>query len=103
MRAVAENCAGGANRVAQTFDASDAAAAQGRAVHDESIELYLAIAIQETATAGVEGFIVFENHHGFFDGVESGAAAFQHVPSGGGGVAHTVYRSEERRVGTKGR
>src|ERR1019366_8470215 len=74
MRAVAENFAGGANRVAQTFDAS-AAAAQGRAVHDESIELYLAIAIQETATAGVEGFIVFENHHGFFDGVESGAAA----------------------------
>ena len=71
MRTVAENFAGGANRVAQTLDASDAAAAQGRAVHDEGIELHLAIAIQETAAAGVEGFVIFHHDHGLFDGIES--------------------------------
>ena len=88
--AVAENLAGGANRVAQALDAADAAAAEGRAVHDESVELHFAVAVQETAASGVESFVVFENDDGFFDRVESRAAAFQHAPSGGGGIAHTV-------------
>src|ERR1035437_1918125 len=77
VRAVAKNFPGGANRVAQALHATDATAAQGRAVHDESVELHLAVAVQETAAASVEGFVVLENDHGFFDCVQGGSAAFQ--------------------------
>src|SRR5208282_5933643 len=80
VRAVAENFAGGAHRVAQTLHASDAAAAEGRALHDEGVELHLAVAVQETAAAGVKGFIVFHYDDGLFDRVQSGAAALQHAP-----------------------
>src|SRR5580692_5489438 len=90
VRAVAENFARGANRVAQAFDASDAAAAQSCAVHDEGVELHLAVAVQEAATSRVEGFVVFESDHGFFDGVEGRAATFQSAPSRGGRIAHSV-------------
>ena len=99
VRAVAENFAGGADRVAQALDAADAAAAQGRAVHDERVELHFAVAVEETAASGVESFIVFENDHGFFNRVERRAAAFEHAPSGGGGVAHAVEVRLDHVVG----
>ncbi len=99
VRAVAENLAGGANRIAQALDATYAAAAQGRAIHDEGVELDFAVAVQETAAAGVEGFVVFENDDGFFDRVKSRAAAFQNAPSGSGGVAHAVEVSFDHVVG----
>src|SRR5208282_893000 len=99
MRAVAKNFAGGANRVAQALDATDAAAAQGRTVHDESVELHFAIAVQETAAAGVEGFVVLENDDGLFDRVQSRAAAFEGAPSRGNGIAHTVEVRFDHVVG----
>ena len=99
VRTVAQNFPGGANRVAQTFDATHSTAAEGRAVHDESVELHLAVAVQETAAAGVESFIVFENDHGFFDRVESGSAAFERAPSCRRSIAHAVEVRLDHIVG----
>src|ERR1700719_4652575 len=90
MRAVTKNFSGGAHRVAQALDATDAAPAQGRAVHDESVELHFAISIQETAAAGIECLVVFKNNDSLFDRVESRAAAFQHAPSSGGCITHAA-------------
>src|SRR5271165_4555146 len=55
MRAVTQDFAGGADRVAQTLHTTDAAAPEGRAIHDESVELHFTVAIQKTAATGVEG------------------------------------------------
>ena len=87
VRAVAKNFPGGAAMGMEAFDATYPAAAQGRAVHDEGVELHFAVAVQKAATAGVKGFVILEYDHGF-DRVQSGAAAFQRAPSGRGGIAH---------------
>ena len=71
VRAVAKNFAGSANRVAQALHTSNAAAPEGRPIHDEGVELHLAVAIQETAAARVEGLVVFHDDYGLFDRVES--------------------------------
>jgi hypothetical protein len=87
---LAENLAGGANWIAKMLDASDTAAAEGGAFHDEGIELHAAIAIEEAATAGVESFVILKNHDCFFDSVEGGASLLEHGPAGAERVAHTV-------------
>ena len=99
--AVAENLAGGTNRVAQTLDAADATTAQGRAVHDEGVELHFAVAVQKAAASGVEGLVVFHHDDGFFDRVEGRAAIFQGAPSGSGGVAHAVEMCFDHVVGNR--
>src|SRR5580704_16497452 len=77
VRTVAKNFPGGTNRIAQALDATDAPAAQRPAVHDKSVKLHLAIAVQETAAASVKRLVVFKNDNGFFNRIESGAAVFQ--------------------------
>ena len=96
---VAENLASGANGITQTFDATDAAAAQGCAVHDEGVELHLAVAIQEAAAPGVEGFVIFEDDDRFFNRIESRAATLEHAPSSGGGVTHSIEVRVDHVVG----
>ena len=52
--------------------------------------MHFAVAIQKAAAAGVEGFVVFHDDHGFLDSVERRAAAFEHAPTRSHGVAHAV-------------
>ena len=90
VRAVAKDLAGGADGIAQTLDAADAATAEGLAIHDEGVELHFAVAIEKTAAAGVESFVVFHHDDGLFNRVEGGAAQFQHTPTGRRGVADAM-------------
>jgi hypothetical protein len=96
---VAENLAGGANRISQTLDASYAAAPEGRTVHDEGVELNFTVAIQEGAAAGVEGLVIFEDDDCFFDRIQGRTATFEDAPSSSGGVAHTVEVRVDHIVG----
>ena len=90
MRAVAQNLASGADGIAKPLDAADASGAQGRAIHDEGVELHLAVAIEETAATCVESLVVFHDDHGFFDRIERRAATFEHAPARSHGIAHAV-------------
>jgi hypothetical protein len=90
MGTVAQDFSGGANWIAQALDATHAAATQGRTVHDKSIELNLAVAVQEAAASGVEGLVVLHHDYGFFDRVQGGTAAFEREPSGGNGIAYAI-------------
>ena len=78
--------------------AAHASGAQGGAVHDEGIELHFAVAIEKAAAAGVESLVVFHDDDGFFDRVERRAAAFEHAPARGHGVAHAVEMSFDHVV-----
>jgi len=90
VRTIAKNFPGGTNWIAQALHATDAATAQRRAVHDERVQLDLAVAVQEAAAASIESFVVFHYDYGFFNRVEGRAAMFKRPPSGSGGIAHTV-------------
>jgi hypothetical protein len=61
--------------------------------------LNFAIAIQEGATACVEGFVIFEDDDCLFDRVKSRAAAFEHAPSSSRGIAHTIEVRFDHIVG----
>jgi hypothetical protein len=99
MRALAQNLARRAHGIAQPLHASHASGAQRGTVHDERIELYLAIAVQETSATRVEGLVVFHDDDGLFDGIECRAAALQHLPSGGQSVAHAAQVGVDHVIG----
>jgi hypothetical protein len=75
------------------LDATHASGAKGGPLHDERVELYFAIAIEEAAAAGIEGLVVFHDHDCLLDGVESRASAAERLPACSGGVADTVEMS----------
>src|SRR3981189_1771762 len=54
MWTLAEDLAGSADRICNALDASYAPSPQSTAIHNEGVELDLAVAIQEAAAAGVE-------------------------------------------------
>jgi hypothetical protein len=58
------------------------AGVQRDAVHDDGVAFDLAVEIQVRAVAGVEDRIVFEDHDGGFDGIESRAPAGEDGPAG---------------------
>src|SRR5579862_8173121 len=99
MWAVAENLAGGANRIAKALDASNASGAEGGAVHDEGVELNFPVAIEKTTAPGIEGFVVFHDDDGFLDGVERRAPALKHAPSRGQSVVHAADVGVDHVVG----
>jgi len=82
MGTVAQDFAGHPHRIAQMFDAAHASRAQAGTVHDQSIELHLAFAIQKAAAAGVEAFVIFQDHNRLLDRVERAALAVEHIPAG---------------------
>jgi hypothetical protein len=90
VRAIAKNFAGGANRIPQALDATYSSAAKSGAIHDEGIELHLAVSIQETAAARIEGLVVLHYDHSFFDRIERRSATFERSPSRGSRVANAV-------------
>jgi len=69
-------------RDAASFGVGVAAAADERGVADAAGEF----AAGAAGGSGVEDRIVFEDHDGSFDGVESGAAAGENGPAGGEGA-----------------
>src|SRR5580704_9892153 len=70
MRAVAKNLAGSAHGIRDPLYATHASAAQRGAVHDEGIELDLALPIEKAAAPGVERLIILHDDNSFFDGIE---------------------------------
>src|SRR6266404_6005901 len=73
--ALLQHLARGANGIADALHAAHAAGAQRGAIHQERVELHAAVAIEEAATAGVEGVVFFQYDDGFFDRIERRAAA----------------------------
>src|SRR6266403_4142234 len=99
VRAFAKNFTGSANRIRDTLNASHAPGAQSSAIHNEGIELDLAVAIQKAAAPGVESLVVFHNGYGIFDRVERRSTAFEDTPSGSSCVADPVAVSVHHVIG----
>ena len=99
VRAFAKNFTGSANRIRDTLNASHAPGAQSSAIHNEGIELDLAVAIQKAAAPGVESLVIFHDDYRFFDCIERRSTALQDVPSGGSGVADAVAVSIHHVIG----
>jgi hypothetical protein len=88
--ALAEHLASCPDGIGDMLDASHAASTESGPIHDQGVELDLAFAIEEAAATGVEGFVVFHDDYGFFDGVKSRAPFFEHTPTGIDCLLHAV-------------
>jgi hypothetical protein len=99
MRTLAENFARGADGISQAFDASYAAAPERVSFHDESVELNFPVTIQEAASPGIEGLIVFHYDDGLFDSVERSSTLAERLPAGGDRVANAIQMSLDHVVG----
>ena len=88
--AFAENLSRCAHRIVQMLDAAHASSAQRSSIHDEGIELHLAVAVQKAAASGVESLVVFHDDDGFLNGVERRATALEHMPSRGQRIVHAT-------------
>jgi len=69
------------NGVAQALDTSHAASFHAAAVHEEGVELNVAVGGEKAAMTGVEGGVVFEDGDGRFNSVESRGSARDKVVS----------------------
>jgi len=87
--AVFENEAGGLNGVAKVLDASHAASFHAATVHKEGVELDAAVGGKKTASAGVEGGVIFENGDGSFNRINGRSAAGKNGIAGFKRVANT--------------
>jgi len=83
MRAIFQNLARELNGILDALQSSRGAGAQRCAVHDDGVAFDVAVQIKVRAVTSVEDGIVFEDHDGGFDGVESGAAARKNGPPDG--------------------
>jgi len=72
------------------FHASDPAGPQSRAIHDQSIQLNFSFPVKKTATASVKGLIVFQDHNRFFDRIECGTPAAEHIPASFNGISYAI-------------
>jgi len=75
VSATFEDEASSLNGVAQTLDTGHAASFHAAAVHEEGVELNVAVGGEKAAMAGVEGGVVFKDGNGRFDGVEGRGSA----------------------------
>jgi len=98
VRTLAQDLARHTHRMTQMFYAADTPGGQGSAVHDQGIELHLAITIQKAAASGVEGLIIFQDDDRLLDRVERGATTIQDVPGRSGRIAHTIEMSLDHFV-----
>src|SRR3954465_14527655 len=90
VRALAQHLPRGADGIGNVLNAAHSPGAEGVAIHNESIELNLAFAVQKTATASVEGFVVFHHHNCGFDCIKRRASTLKQVPPGSHGLAHAI-------------
>ncbi len=82
VRAIFENFAGGLDGILDALQGGRSAGAQRRAVHDDGVAFDAAVEIEMRAVTSVKDGVVFEDHDGSFDGVESGATTRQDGPAG---------------------
>src|SRR5580698_10495284 len=99
VRTFTQNFSRSAHRIAQALDAAHAAGAERRAIHDEGVELYLAIAIKKAAATCIESVVVFHDDDRFLDCVERRAAAFEHAPSRSERLVHAAQVSVDHVIG----
>src|ERR1043166_5407506 len=99
MRAIAQNLPRCPNRVPQPFNTPDAAGTQGRAIHNERIELYFAVAVQKAATASVKGFVIFHDNDSFLNRVERRPAGFKYAPASSHGIANAIEMGFDHVIG----
>src|ERR1700736_15087 len=90
MRTLTENLPRRAHGIAQPLDAAHAPGAQRRSIHDERVELYLAVAIEKTPPPGVESLVILHDDDRFLNRVERRSCALQHAPSRSQRIAHAV-------------
>jgi hypothetical protein len=69
------------DRVAHVFDGGDGTRFQRSPVHDDGVELHLAIHVQVRTEARIEGRIVFENHDGGLHSIDRGPTAAENSPA----------------------
>src|SRR5262245_16835779 len=69
VRALIQHFARRTNGIANALHTTHSTRPQRSAIHDQSIELDPAVRSEEAASAGVEGFMVFHDHNGFFNRV----------------------------------
>lgn len=82
MRAFLKNGAGGANGIFDAAETGNRSRAERSRLHDDGVAFDLPVECEMRAIASVENGIVFENHDGDLDSVESMAAGFEDTPSG---------------------
>ena len=81
MRAFFENSASGANGIFYAAQTGDRTSAESGSVHDDGVAFDMAIEIEVRAEASVKDGIVFENHDGGFDGVQSATPFGEYTPA----------------------
>ena len=77
VRALVEDEARGLDWIAEAFDAGDPAGAERCAIHEQGVELDVAVAGEKAASAGVEGLVVFKDSDSGFYGLDGGGAVFE--------------------------
>jgi hypothetical protein len=99
VRTLFENQAGSLNGIAEMFYASHAASLHAATVHEERVELNASVGGKKTATAGVEGGVIFEDGDGGLDRIERRTAASKKGVAGFKRVADAGFMSSRRVSG----
>src|SRR5438093_7006982 len=99
VRTLAQDLACCPNRIRNVFDTAHAPGAECGAVHNQSVELHLAFAIQKAATSGIESLIVLHYDNGFFGRIKSRASFFEHCPSSGDRITDAIQMCFNHFVG----
>ena len=74
-------CAGQQDRIFDTLDRGDRSGFQRCAIHDDRIELHLAVQVQVRAESGVKRRIVLQNDDGGLHRIDRRAARSQNFPA----------------------
>src|ERR1700756_3087571 len=90
MRAVTQDFARSANGIRNLFHAAHASGTKRSAVHNQRIELNLAIAIEEAATASVKRLVVLHDDDRFLYGIQCRSATLEHTPASGNCSPHAA-------------
>src|SRR5271166_3304781 len=94
MRTLTQDLPRRPHGIPHTLHAAHAAGAQSGTVHDQSIELNLAIAIQKAASAGIEDLVILHDDHSLFDSIERRASVLEHAPA----CRKSIPHSEQMRL-----
>ena len=85
VRTLAQDLPRCPHRVGNVLHAPHSSSAQGGAIHDQRVQLYLAIAVEKASTPGVKGLVIFHDNDRLFDRVQRQPTAAQHTPARGHG------------------
>ena len=89
---------GQADGIANPLDRGDRAGLQGGAIHNDGIELDVALAVQVRTHTRVEDRVFFQDNDRCFDGIDRSAASRKNFPAGFEGPAATFAARNNRGV-----